>query len=57
MLLRHALNQKIYHVLFLCADTFVTLKRRIELMIALPLASLDRMAIQKRVQDIGVQGS
>ncbi len=51
------MNQKIYHVLFLCADTFVTLKRRIELMIALPLASLDRMAIQKRVQDIGVQGS
>jgi arsenate reductase len=36
-------------------DTFVTLKRRIELMLALPLASLDRMATQKRVRDIGSQ--
>ena len=34
-------------------DTFVTMKRRIELMLSLPLASLDRMAIQKGIQDIG----
>jgi arsenate reductase len=36
-------------------DTFITLKRRIELMLALPLASLDRMAIQREVKNIGVQ--
>lgn len=34
-------------------DTAVVLKRRIELMLALPLASLDRMAIQREVRDIG----
>ena len=34
-------------------DTFVTLKRRIELMLSLPLASLDRLAIQHQVNDIG----
>jgi len=34
-------------------DTFTTLKRRIQLMLSLPLASLDRMAIQKEVKDIG----
>lgn len=34
-------------------DALVTLKRRLELMLALPLASLERHAIQKRVQDIG----
>ncbi len=34
-------------------DTFVTLKRRIELMLSLPLSSLDRMAIQTRIKDIG----
>ena len=34
-------------------DTFVTVKRRIELMLSLPLASLDRLAIQKGIQDIG----
>ena len=33
-------------------DTFITLKRRIELMLALPLSSLDRMAIQKHITDI-----
>ena len=33
-------------------DTFVTLKRRIELMLSLPLASLDRLAIQKEMRDI-----
>lgn len=34
-------------------DTFVTLKRRIELMMSLPLASLDRLAIQREIKDIG----
>jgi arsenate reductase len=34
-------------------DTFITMKRRIQLMLSLPLASLDRMAIQKEVRDIG----
>ena len=34
-------------------DTVVGMKRRIELMLALPMASLDRMAIQREVRDIG----
>jgi arsenate reductase (thioredoxin) len=34
-------------------DTALTLKRRLELMMSLPLASLDQMAIQKQVKDIG----
>jgi arsenate reductase len=34
-------------------DTFITMKRRIELMLALPMSSLDRIAIQKQVKDIG----
>jgi arsenate reductase len=34
-------------------DAAVTMKRRLDLMLALPLASLDRLAIQKQVQDIG----
>jgi arsenate reductase (thioredoxin) len=34
-------------------DTFITMKRRIQLMLSLPLASLDRMAIQKEIKDIG----
>ena len=34
-------------------DTLITMKRRIQLMLALPLASLDRMAIQKEIRDIG----
>lgn len=34
-------------------DTLVTLKRRIELLLALPMASLERQALQRRVQDIG----
>ena len=34
-------------------DTAVVLKRRIELMLALPLASLDRLAIQREVRGIG----
>ena len=34
-------------------DTVVSMKRRIELMLALPMTSLDRMAIQREVRDIG----
>ena len=34
-------------------DTAVILKRRIELMLALPLQSLDKMAIRRRIKDIG----
>ena len=34
-------------------DTAVILKRRIELMLALPLQSLDRMALQHEIRDIG----
>lgn len=34
-------------------DAAITLKRRIELMMALPLASLDRLAIHKEIKDIG----
>ena len=34
-------------------DTFITMKRRIQLMLALPMSSLDRMAIQKEIRDIG----
>jgi len=36
-------------------DTFVAMKRRIELMLSLPIASLDRMAIRKAVTDIGLR--
>ena len=36
-------------------DTFATMKRRIQLMLALPMASLDRMAIQKQVKHIGTR--
>lgn len=34
-------------------DAFVTLKRRIELMLSLPMAALDRMSLQKSLRDIG----
>jgi len=34
-------------------DTLLTLTRRIQLMLALPMASLDRIAIQQEVKDIG----
>jgi arsenate reductase len=34
-------------------DTALILKRRIELMLALPLASLDQLAIQREIRDIG----
>lgn len=36
-------------------DTAVILKRRIELMLALPLASLDRMTLQREIKDIGTR--
>lgn len=36
-------------------DTALVLKRRIELMLALPLASLDRMALQREVRAIGTR--
>lgn len=37
-------------------DAAVTLKRRIELMLALPMSALDRLSLQKAVSDIGKQG-
>jgi len=36
-------------------DTAVTLKRRIELMLALPLQSLDRLSLQRELKDIGTR--
>jgi arsenate reductase len=36
-------------------DAALVLKRRIELMLALPLASLDRLALQRAIKDIGTQ--
>jgi arsenate reductase (thioredoxin) len=36
-------------------DTAVILKRRIELMLALPLWSLDRLALQRQIRDIGTR--
>ena len=36
-------------------DAAVILKRRIELMLALPLASLDRQRIQREIKDIGTR--
>lgn len=36
-------------------DTARVLKRRIELMLALPMASLDRLALQREVRDIGTR--
>ena len=36
-------------------DSAVILKRRIELMLALPLASLDHLAIQREIKDIGLR--
>lgn len=38
-------------------DTAVLLKRRIELMLALPLASLDRVSLQREVDRIGGKGA
>jgi len=34
-------------------DTLITLRRRIELMLALPLASLDSLSLQRELRDIG----
>ena len=34
-------------------DTAITVKRRIELFLALPIDALDRMALQSRLKDIG----
>ena len=34
-------------------DTFLALKRRIELLLALPMDGLDRLAIRRRLEDIG----
>ena len=36
-------------------DAYVALRRRIELFADLPLAALDRMALQQRVREIGTQ--
>lgn len=36
-------------------DTALILKRRIELLLALPLASLDRLALQREMKDIGTR--
>jgi arsenate reductase (thioredoxin) len=36
-------------------DVAITLKRRIELMLALPLASLDRLSLQTELRDIGTR--
>lgn len=36
-------------------DCAVILKRRIDLMLALPLASLDRLAIQREIKEIGTR--
>lgn len=38
-------------------DAAVILKRRIELMLALPLASLDKLSLQRAVRDIGSRGA
>ena len=36
-------------------DVAMMLKRRIDLMLALPLASLDRLAIQREIREIGTR--
>ncbi len=36
-------------------DTAVTLKRRIDLMLSLPIKSLDSIAIQREIKDIGTR--
>ena len=36
-------------------DTAITLKRRIDLMLSLPIKSLDSMAIQRQIKDIGTR--
>lgn len=37
-------------------DTAITLKRRIELMLALPVETLERMSLQRELRQIGKQG-
>jgi arsenate reductase len=36
-------------------DAFVTLHRRIQLLLSLPLASLDLLAIKREIRDIGTK--
>ena len=36
-------------------DAFMTLDRRISLLLSLPLASLDKLAIQREIDRIGTQ--
>ncbi|MEZ5621604.1 MAG: arsenate reductase ArsC, partial [Burkholderiaceae bacterium] len=36
-------------------DAAVVLKRRIELMLSLPMAALDRMALQRELREIGTR--
>jgi arsenate reductase (thioredoxin) len=36
-------------------DAAVTMKRRVDLMLALPLSTLDSMAIQRQVRDVGAR--
>ncbi|WP_022982621.1 arsenate reductase ArsC [Ideonella sp. B508-1] len=36
-------------------DTFVTMQRRLRLMLSLPLASLDALAIKREIKDIGTR--
>ena len=36
-------------------DAFMTLERRISLLLCLALSSLDKLAIQKKIDDIGHQ--
>ncbi|MDP3086147.1 MAG: arsenate reductase ArsC [Rubrivivax sp.] len=36
-------------------DTAITLKRRIELMVALPLATLNSLSLQRKINDIGTR--
>jgi arsenate reductase (thioredoxin) len=36
-------------------DAFLTLERRIDLFLALPLATLDKLAIQRKIENIGGQ--
>jgi len=36
-------------------DTLITLKRRLELMLALPLASLDSLSLQRQLREIGTR--
>lgn len=38
-------------------DVAVTLKRRIELMLALPMSSLDAVAIHREISEIGKSGN